>query len=188
MRRAPTTRPGWSSCIAEQSERTLEAADDRAERRGQVAVGRDVLAPQQDRGGLGVGLAPERESVGEQFGLDLGEVLDDAVVDDGQLVVVGEVRVRVGVGRPAVGGPARMADAGLAIGEGVGLEVLAQHLELAGALAHAEAAVAVDDRDARGVIAAVLEPRESGEEDGLAVARAHVSDDSTHGLNPRSAT
>ena len=172
----------------EQGERALEAADDGAERGVEVAAGGLVLAAEQDRGGLGVGLAAERVAVGEQLGLDLGEVLDDAVVDDGELVVVGEVRVRVGVGRAAVGRPAGVADAGRAVGERVRGEVVAQHLELAGALAHAEVAVAVDDGDARGVVAAVLEPGEAGEEDGLAVARAHVSDDSTHGPNPRSAT
>ena len=68
---------------------------------------------------------------------------------------------------------------------GLAAEVVAQHLELAGALAHAEIAVAVDHGDAGGVVAPVLEPREAGEEDGLAVARAHVSDDSTHALNAR---
>ena len=103
----------------EQREGALEAADDRAERRGEVAVVRAVLATEQHGGDLGVGLAAERVAVGEQLGLDLGEVLDDAVVDDGELVVVGEVRVRVGVGRAAVGGPAGVADAGRAVGEGV---------------------------------------------------------------------
>ena len=168
----------------EQREGALEAADDGAERGFEVAAGGLVLAAEQDRGRLGVGLAAERVALGEQLGLDLGEVLDDAVVDDGELVVVGEVRVRVGVGRAAVGRPARVADAGRAVGQRVVDEVVAEHLELARALAHAQAPVAVDDGDAGGVVSPVLEPREAREEDGLAVARAHVSDDSTHAPNP----
>ena len=48
-----------------------------------------------------------------------------------------------------------------------------------------EVAVGVDHGDAGGVVAAVLEPRESGQEDGLALPRAHVSDDSTHASNGR---
>jgi hypothetical protein len=59
-------------------------------------------------------------------------------VDDGELVVVGEVRVRVRVGRTAVRGPARVTDAGGAVGHRVGAEVVAQHLQLAGALAHVQ--------------------------------------------------
>ena len=83
----------------EQREGAVEALDDRAERGGEVVAVRAVLAAEQHRGDLGVGLAAEGVALGEQLGLDLGEVLDDAVVDDGELVVVGEVRVGVGVGR-----------------------------------------------------------------------------------------
>ena len=168
----------------EQGERALEAADDGAERGLEVAAGGLVLAAEQDRGGFGVGLAAERVALRQQVGLDLGEVLDDAVVDDGELVVVGEVRVRVRVGRAAVGRPARVADAGRAVGERVRRQVVAQHLELAGALAHAQLAPTVDDGDTGGVVSPVLESSEAREKDGLAVARAYVSDDSTHAPNP----
>ena len=168
----------------EQGEGALEAADDGAECGLEVAVGGLVFAAEQDRGGLGVGLAAERVALRQQVGLDVGEVLDDAVVDDRELVVVGEVRVRVRVGRTAVGRPARVADSGRAVGERVRDQVVAQHLELAGALAHAQLAPAVDDGDTGGVVAPVLEPSEPCEKNGLAVARAHVSDDSTHGPNP----
>ena len=49
----------------------------------------------------------------EQLALELVEVLDDAVVDQGQpAVLAAAVRVGVLVGRAAVGGPAGVADAG----------------------------------------------------------------------------
>ena len=165
----------------EEREGALEARDDGPERRDEVS-GRPVLVAEQHRRDLGVGLGAERVAEAHEVGPQLGEVLDDAVVDDREAVIVGEVRVRVGIRRPAVRRPARVADARRAVGHGVGCQVVAQHLQLAGALAHVEGAALVDDRDAGGVVAAVFEPGEPREEDGLAVPRAHVSDDSTHAV------
>ena len=99
----------------EQRERAVEARRRCAERLAQVA-GVPVLVAEQHGGDLGVGLALEREALGEQLVLQLGEVLDDAVVDEGELAVVAEVRVRVAVGRAAVRRPAGVADAGAAVG------------------------------------------------------------------------
>jgi len=168
----------------EQRECALEAGDDGAEG-GDEVVGCRELAPEQDGGDLGVGLAHEGVALREELVLQLGEVLDDAVVDDGELAVVGEVRVRVDVGRSAVRGPAGVTDAGRPVHHRVGAEVVAQHLELAGALAHLEVAVRVDHGDTGGVVTAVLEAGKTREEDGLTVTRPHVSDDSTHGLHAR---
>src|SRR5690606_15880535 len=86
----------------------------------------------------------------------------------------------VDVGRAAVGRPARVADTGRAVAERRVGERVAQGAELAGLLAHPQASVIVDDRDAGGVVAAILEAGEAGDKDVLAGARAHVSDDSTH--------
>ena len=58
---------------------------------------------------LGVGLAFEAMAGGDQFGLQFGEVLDDAVMDHGQLV--GRMRMRVDLVRPAMCRPARVSDA-----------------------------------------------------------------------------
>ena len=60
---------------------------------------------------LGVGVGGKLVAGGLQLRLELGEVLDDAVVDDEDLAVAVGVRVGVDVGRLAVGGPARMPDA-----------------------------------------------------------------------------
>ena len=170
----------------EQREGAVEALHDRAERGDEVAAVRPVLAAEQHRGDLGVGLAAERVALGEQLGLDLGEVLDDAVVDDGELVVVGQVRVGVGVGGAAVRRPAGVADAGGAVGERVRRCRSSRRTpSLPARLRMPRSPSRVDDGDARGVVAAVLEPRQSGQEDGLALPRAHVSDDSTHAFNGR---
>ena len=61
-----------------------------------------------------------------QLGAQRGEVLDDAVVDDGDPAGVVQVRVGVGVGRAAVGGPAGVPDAGACRPAAAGPELLLQ--------------------------------------------------------------
>src|SRR5262249_47663150 len=68
------------------------------------------IAGQQMDDDLGVGLRLELVAEGGELAPQLLEVLDDAVVDDGD--TVGGVRMRVGLVRPAVRRPARVADAG----------------------------------------------------------------------------
>ena len=69
------------------------------------------LALDQVRDDLGVGLGLERVPLRLQLVLQLEVVLDDAVVDDDDAAGAVAVRVRVLFGRPAVRGPARVADA-----------------------------------------------------------------------------
>ncbi len=73
---------------------------------------------------LGVGGRDERVPGGHELGPQLGVVLDDAVVDQGQ--PPGAVRVRVGVlgGGAAVGGPAGVTDRRRMPRRGVGRQVL----------------------------------------------------------------
>jgi hypothetical protein len=59
---------------------------------------------------FGVGLAGEFRALLFQHLPQFAEILDDAVVDHGD--VVGRMRMRVVLGRPAVGRPAGVADAG----------------------------------------------------------------------------
>ena len=90
-----------------------------------------------------------------QLGLEGREVLDDAVVDHRELA--GDVRVGVDVGRAAVGRPAGVADRRGRLGQRVQVELLDQVGQLAGLLGGREPAVRADQRDARGVVAAVLQ-------------------------------
>ena len=60
---------------------------------------------------LGVGVGAEHVAGGGELLAQLGEVLHDAVVDDGDAPVAAHVRVCVGGRGTAVGGPARVADA-----------------------------------------------------------------------------
>ena len=67
----------------------------------------------QDRDRLGVGLRDEAMAQAGQLALQLLEILDDAVMDDGD--PVGRDRMRVVLGRQAVRRPARVADADRAV-------------------------------------------------------------------------
>ena len=63
--------------------------------------------------GFGVGIGLEHMTLGGQLGFEVAIVLDDAVVHHRHRPA--HVRMRVALGRPAVGRPARVADAGAAL-------------------------------------------------------------------------
>ena len=82
------------------------------QRRGRRVYRRQALIKQvrhQMGDHLRIGLAFETALLGHQFGLQLLIILDDAVMDDRDLL--GRMRVGVLFGRPAMCGPARMTDA-----------------------------------------------------------------------------
>ena len=68
---------------------------------------------EQVRDDLGVRLGDQLVAVPLQLGAQHGEVLDDPVVHQRDATVRPEVRMRVGVGRRAVRGPAGVPDAGV---------------------------------------------------------------------------
>ena len=76
----------------------------------QVAVAA-VKEPDELRQRFGVGFAGEFRALFFQHLPQLAEVLDDAVMNHGD--VVGRMLVRVALGRLAMGGPAGVADAGI---------------------------------------------------------------------------
>ena len=166
----------------EEGEGTLEAVDDRAHRLGEVTGLREGRG-QQLGSHLGVGLGGEADALREQLLLELVEVLDDAVVDHGELAVgPTAVRVRVLVGRATVRGPAGVPDAGRGRGDLLSLEGRPEVLQLARSLL-GEDLVTGDERDARGVISAVLKAREAFHDNvqgtGTRVG-PDVSNDSAH--------
>ncbi len=80
---------------------------------GREATGEVIIEELGD--GFGIGFGGEDLAGGFEFGAERQVVFDDAVMDDGD--AGGAVRVGVGFGGGAVGGPACVADAGGA-GEG----------------------------------------------------------------------
>ena len=93
----------------------------------------------QLRDDFGIGVAGERRAVLDEFFAQFTEILDDAIVNDGD--AIGRVRVRVALGRLAVRRPARMTDAGVA-GQRLAIELRFEVLQLAfGAAAREMAAL-----------------------------------------------
>lgn len=118
---------------------------------------------------------------------ELREVLDDAVVDDGDAAVAAHVRVRVGGGGAPVGGPAGVADAtgGALL---IALEFGGEAGDLAHAADHVEAGLPVGasdlERHARRVVASVLHACQALDEDLLRLVLAGESDDAAHTVVP----
>src|SRR6202035_1418578 len=110
----------------------------------------------------------------------LREVFNDAVVDHHDPLVAVGVGMRGDHRRAAVGRPARVADAEVALWHLLG-QALDQGVDLGGALYDRGLAIGVvEDRDAGGIIATVLEPLEALHDDGSRGALAQVADDPTH--------
>ena len=86
----------------------------------------------------------------------LAKILDDAVVNHGD--AIGRMRMRVVLGRLAVGGPAGVPDPGVAL-ERFGIQPLFEVLQLALGAAAREV-VAFQRGDACGIIAAIFKPLE----------------------------
>ena len=80
-------------------------------REGCTQIARDVeQVTHQDGSDLGVGVARKLVAGGKHLRTNLGIVLNNAVVNQGQFAVVSQMRMRVGVNRGAVRGPARVSD------------------------------------------------------------------------------
>ena len=138
-----------------------------------------LLDEMRDR--LGVRLGGEGVAARLQPVPQLAEVLDDPVVDDGDLARAVLVGMGVQVVRAPMGGPARVRqpDRGMRrpVGDGR-LEVR----ELAGTLLDEQVARVVDQSDARRVVAAVFEPFEPFDQDRARLTGTGVSDDATHSV------
>ena len=111
-----------------------------------------IVADQMQHG-LRVRLGLERVTFGGQLVAQLLEVLDDAVVDHRDPLV--HVRVGIALHRLAVRGPARVADAGMALQRMIG-EAQLQVLELALGAPAIQVAV-FDGGHAGGIIAAIFQ-------------------------------
>ena len=110
----------------------------------------------------------------------LGEVLDDAVVDHHDLLVAVGVGMGIDDGGTPVRGPAGVADAEPASGHLLG-ESLDQGVDLGGALHDGGLAIRlVEDGDPGRIIAAVLEPLEALHDDGRRRSLAQVANNPAH--------
>ena len=136
-------------------ERTAQLRQRRPHRFDRLdALLEQVIYEMQNDLGIGFGLE-DRPVLLEPFA-QLPEIFDDAVVNHGD--AIGGVRMRVVLGRLAVGGPAGVPDPDMAL-ERFGIEPLFEILQLALGAAAREAA-AFQRSDACGIITAIFKPLE----------------------------
>ena len=139
-----------------------------------------VIEFEQLRHDLGIGLGLEGDALPDQKFLDLDVVLDDAVVDDGELAVFAHVGVGVDDVRCAVRRPAGVAKADAAFNIRAAMDLIAEDLQASDGLSHLQFLLRGNDGHARGVIPAVFQMREPVQQDGGRLFFANESNDSTH--------
>ena len=127
---------------------------------------------------LAVGIGVELVALLDQPRPQLHVVLDDAVVHGGHAgALAGLNRVRVRLRHPAVGRPARVRQPQRGR-MGAVADRIPQHLYTPDPPRDVHAAV--DQRDPGRVVAAVLEPLQTGQQQLLALPVTDISDDSAH--------
>ncbi len=150
--------------IASADHEIVVAGEDEAEREGAaqprqrqlhrfhrlVAARQEIV--DQVQHDFGVGLGVEHRALVLELLAQLAEILDDAVVDDGN--ALGRVRMGVVDGRLAVRGPAGVTDAGRAL-QRLGLQPPLQILQLALGTAALDM-LAFERGDAGGIVAAIF--------------------------------
>ncbi len=175
---------GLVSVGEHQGEVAFQAAQHGQRRSDEITCGLPVVIRlrHQVDGHLGVGVAGELHAGRLQLTAQAREVLDDAVVDDGDLARRITVRVGVAVGGTAVGGPAGVTEAG---GAGqcrrVGVRERALQVgQSAGPPSYRQLAGRVQQCNARRVVAAVFHPAQGVDDDVTGRLMPDVADDSAH--------
>ena len=181
--RAPTMRPGSRVDITAMAYAPWNSDDRLLDRPQEIAAAGAVPVRVNEVGDhLGVGLRDERIALPDETLAQRLEVLDDAVVNHGDLAVRG-VRVRVrGRGR-AVRRPARVRDARQTFDPcRLGLRGEVRDAGRGDEPGEARRARrSVDDRESGGVVAAILEAADAVDQDRNDVARRGRADDAAHG-------
>ena len=147
---------------------------------GEIAL---VVGLDQVRNRLGVSIGAECVTLRLEPLLELAVILHDPVEHDGQLALLARrQRVGVALGDGTVRRPAGVAETGRRA-RAVRRRCLLQELEVADGADVLEAVV-LEERDARGVVTAVLEALKTLDEERLGCSRPDVSDDSAHPVPP----
>lgn len=144
----------------------------------QVPARRERLG-EQVRHDFGVGLRRQLVAARLQLGPQSGEVLDDAVVHNGDAPRIVQMGMGIGVGRAAVRGPPGVPDAGEPARKRPVHQLLLQIDELARLLRRGETAVG-EYRHTGRVVAPVLEPLEARDDHIKRRLSADVPHDSAH--------
>jgi hypothetical protein len=128
---------------------------------------------------FGVGLRGEVDACFGQLRPQRGEVLDDAVMDDGDPAVLTDMRMGVVVGGTTMRGPAGVPDAGRGLRQRILSDQSFQIREFPRLLAHLEPAVADDGNTGR-VVSAVFESAQARDHYFEGLLLAHIAHDPAH--------
>ena len=131
---------------------------------------------------FGIGIRTEVDAGRLQLLLERGEVLDHAVMNDGDVVGGIQMRMGVAIGGTAVRGPTRVADA-VATRRGVRRDVLAQFDEPTGFLPQVQFVARAGDEPGT-IVAAILQSPQAFEQDGRCFPLAGKSHDPAHDSAP----
>ena len=132
------------------------------------------------RDGLGIGLRFELVAMRLKAGAQLLVVFDDAVVHNGDLALAAEMRMRVAVGRLAVGRPAGVADAAGAVERCLVLADFCFEVCNAAARLYDTQTVLRKCSNTGGVIAAVFQAVKTLDQNGERVLASRETNNSTH--------
>ena len=142
-----------------------------------------VLAPFRDEMGqdFRIGFGFENIPLGKQVFLQLLKVLDDAVVDDGKLVIAADMGMGITFGGHAVRGPARMTDA--VHGDRVGImgELFFQSRQLALGLDDLKL-LALNETDPSGIVPAVFKAPQAFDNDRNSRTMPGITNNSAHAV------
>ena len=128
--------------------------------------------------GFGVGARRERVPFVFKAVTQVGEILDDAIVNDGNVPVAGNMRVRIGLGRAAMRRPTRMPDAARplkiemrdGVFEGLHATTASDNLQAARLL----------HRDTSGIVTSIFKALQSINENGACIFNPGVADNAAH--------
>ena len=137
------------------------------------------MLPDQMRQNFGIGRGFESMALLQKSIFQPVEILDDAVVDNGNAPALVEMRMRVFVGGRTMSGPPRMPHADMAV-ERLSVEKTREALvDLSLFLAQMELSIAQDGQ-ASAIIAAIFEPSQTLENNRRRLLFADVSNNATH--------
>ena len=128
---------------------------------------------------LCIGIAPERHALLLQLPFQVGIVLNDTIMDDGQVLGLRKMRMGIHGGRFSVRCPSRMCytDCSSIIFITTKLFEVA---DLSFGLIHIQGALCVDHGDSRTVVASVFQPLQSFNQNGISLTLPNVSYNSAH--------
>jgi hypothetical protein len=127
---------------------------------------------------FGVGIALKDHTLTLKLTLEDGVILDDAVVDDGDQAITGDMRVGIAIHSWPVGGPTRMADAMTTRG-GTFTKELNQIGNSAGTSPDMQVSAGYGG-NAGTIVAPVFQPSKPFNQDGLGFSRPDITDNAAH--------